>query len=93
MIIANVRLTIDPTKREEYLAFIDELVSKSLKDEGNKLYAHFQDTHYENQYLILEHWETQEDLDKHSQTQHLVKFQNHIGDYVTQEPEILFLNK
>ncbi|GAA6237630.1 putative quinol monooxygenase [Apilactobacillus micheneri] len=89
MITNNVRLTIDPNKRAEYLSFIDDLVNKSLKDKGNLSYAHYQDVNDENQYLILEHWESQAALDAHSKTDHLINFQNHIGEYVTKKPEIL----
>ncbi|UQS84801.1 antibiotic biosynthesis monooxygenase [Apilactobacillus apisilvae] len=93
MIVVNVRMKINPDKRAEYLGFIKDLVSKSLNDKGNLSYAHYQDTANEDQYLILEHWDSQEDLDAHLQTKHLINFQEHIGDYVTEEPELLFLKK
>ncbi|TPR40445.1 putative quinol monooxygenase [Apilactobacillus micheneri] len=93
MIVVNVRMTVDPNKRAEYLKFINDLVDKSLKDKGNLAYAHYQDTNNENKYLILEHWDNQEDLDAHLKTKHLVNFQEHIGEFVTEKPELLFLNE
>ncbi|UQS86107.1 antibiotic biosynthesis monooxygenase (plasmid) [Nicoliella spurrieriana] len=92
MIVVNVRITIDPNKRDEYLKFIGDLVEKSLMDDGNLAYGHYQDVNNENQYLILEHWDSQADLDAHLQTAHLINFKEHIGDYTTQEPELLFMN-
>ncbi|MGX4644505.1 putative quinol monooxygenase [Holzapfeliella sp. JNUCC 80] len=93
MIIVNVRLTIDPEKRSEYLEFMADLVAKSLKDAGNLAYAHYQDTTNDNQYLILEHWDSQDSLDDHLKTDHLISFKNNIGNFVTEEPELLFLEQ
>ncbi|GLB47621.1 hypothetical protein WR164_16000 [Philodulcilactobacillus myokoensis] len=93
MIAVNVRITIDPSKRAAYLKFIDNLVNKSLKDKGNLAYGHYQDVNNENNYLILEHWDNQKDLDAHLKTPHLINFKNHINDYTTKDPELLFLNQ
>ncbi|MEJ6400831.1 putative quinol monooxygenase [Nicoliella lavandulae] len=92
MIVVNVRLTVDPNKRTDYLAFIDNLVKNSLNDEGNLAYGHYQDVNNENQYLILEHWKDQAALDAHLKTPHLINFKEHIGEYTTAAPELLFLN-
>ncbi|MBW1606193.1 putative quinol monooxygenase [Lactobacillus sp. Sy-1] len=92
MIVVNVRITIDPNKRDEYLSFIDDLVTKSLHDKGNLAYGHYQDVNNENQYLILEHWDGQASLDAHLATPHLNNFKDHIGDYVTEKPELLFMH-
>ncbi|MHA8111350.1 putative quinol monooxygenase [Lactobacillaceae bacterium Melli_B4] len=93
MIVVNVRITIDPKQRDDYLKFIDELVSRSLHDDGNLAYAHYQDVNDEKQYLILEHWADQAALDAHLKTPHLLNFKDHIEDYTVKAPELLMLKQ
>ncbi|WP_105956155.1 putative quinol monooxygenase [Apilactobacillus quenuiae] len=64
-----------------------------MKDKENLAYVHYQNTNNENKYLILEHSDNQEDLYARLKTKHLINFQEHIEEFVTEKPELLFLNE
>lgn len=58
---------------EQVKALTDELVEKSLQDEGNKGYDLFASSTRPAVYLFCESWESEEALDKHSHTEHFTR--------------------
>ena len=54
-------------------ALSDELVEKSLKDEGNHGYDLFHSTTRPNVFMFCETWENDELLDKHSNSEHFTR--------------------
>lgn len=54
-------------------ALADELVEKSLKDEGNHGYDLFHSATRPNVYMFCETWESDELLTKHSNSEHFTR--------------------
>lgn len=63
----------DGVKESEVKALSDELVEKSLKDEGNHGYDLFQSTTHPHVYMFCETWESDELLTKHSHSEHFTR--------------------
>lgn len=71
MIRLNVSLIIEESSRAEKLKEIaTELVEYSLHDKGCIDYDLYASTTEDDRYLILETWESQEDLDRHMASPH-----------------------
>lgn len=71
MIRLNVFFTLkDDVQLSDVLEITNELVAKSRQDEGNKGYDLYQSTTNPRVMMFCETWETQADLDKHSNMPH-----------------------
>ncbi|KRL03909.1 putative quinol monooxygenase [Liquorilactobacillus hordei] len=88
MVIINVLLKVIPEKREEYLTYVENLVNKSLQDEGNVFYSHFEDVYQKNQFMIVENWANQAAVEAHNKTDHLQDFLKNIGTYLVEDCKI-----
>lgn len=89
MKVINVSLTVKPGMQAEYEAFIDKLVQGSLSEAGNLDYGHFKKLGTDNEYEIIEHWKDADAVESHNGTAHFKNFLDHIGDYVTKDPDII----
>ncbi|WP_300562876.1 putative quinol monooxygenase [Companilactobacillus sp.] len=89
MKVINVSLTVQPGKQADYEAFVAKLVAGSLAEAGNLDYGHFKKIGSDNEYEIVEHWKDADAVESHNNTPHFQEFLNHIGDYVTKDPEII----
>lgn len=67
----------------------DELVEKSLQDEGNKGYDLFESTTRPGVYLFCETWESEEALSKHSKTEHFTRIVGELSKLYKEEAHTL----
>ncbi|MBV7390034.1 MULTISPECIES: putative quinol monooxygenase [Enterococcus] len=88
MIIINVLLKVKPEKREEFLVFVEDLVSKSRQDEGALFYDCLESLDTKNQFMIIENWRDQAAVDLHNETAHLKKFIVEIDQYLAADKEL-----
>lgn len=71
MIRLNVFLLLDDAqKKDALMAIAKELVEKSLNDKGCVAYDFFESATAENRMMICETWQTREDLELHSASEH-----------------------
>ena len=67
------------------------MVQASKKGSGNLYYVLFKNVQEKNDYLIVEHWQDNKALNKHSQTTHFVDFFKVIPSYLTKKYSIIKL--
>lgn len=77
-----------PEKRTEAVERIVELVEKTRLEKGCAGYYPIVSAEDENQVVILEAWETQEDLDTHSASEHFTRLVPLLVEACTQPPVI-----
>lgn len=80
--------TFDGKASEEMQAFQD-LVSKVLAEKGCIQYELTQSIHDENQFVLLEKWESMTDLEAHLQTPHMVKAIAQAKAFRSKPPQII----
>ncbi len=85
MITINVLLKVKREKEQAYLAYLEEMVEKSRRDEGCLFYDHFRNTARPNEYIIVENWANDDSVEKHNQTPHLQNFLEQIPAYLEEE--------
>lgn len=81
MIMSTARDFIQPEHVAEYLPLIRELISETVKEEGNISYTLYQDRDHSGEFVLLEFWRDQESLDAHFQTLHFTTIVPQIARY------------
>lgn len=81
MIMSTARDYIQPEHVAEYLPLIRELISETVKEEGNISYTLYQDRDHPGEFVLLEFWRDQESLDAHFQTPHFTAIVPQIARY------------
>lgn len=71
MIILNAFVEVYPGMEKDFLAAAKPLIEGSRKEPGNHLYQLYQN---ENTFVFIEHWENQEVLDIHNDSEHFKAF-------------------
>ena len=65
MITVITKMTVRPEKRREFVQTIQAMVDPSRKHNGCLCREFYQETHNEDWFVLLEEWDTREDLDQH----------------------------
>lgn len=75
MIIAiSARFEIAPEHFSEYLREAEHTIKETRKEPGCRLYAFSRDILEDNVVWISEQWDSEEDLQRHFTTEHIVNF-------------------
>ena len=64
-----IRVEIIPEKREEFLQTIRSLHEQIKKEKGFRGSDVFQDLDNHERFNLIQHWETQDDLDNHTRSE------------------------
>ncbi len=80
-------------KTKDFVALCDELVIKSREEEGCEQYLLGQDRHNPGRFTFIEVWSSQEELDRHSRSEHYQRIVPQLVALAEQEPEIIYLNQ
>lgn len=80
-------------KTKDFVALCDELVIKSREEKGCRQYLLGQDQHNPNRFTFIEVWASQDDLDRHSRSEHFQRIVPQLVALAEQEPEIIYLNQ
>ena len=83
MIICNCYFTSDKTDMKEFYKVLCEegFVEGSRKDEGNLMYDFFINVDDTKRMVLIEKWESVEDLQAHSETELFSKFRPTCKEY------------
>lgn len=65
MIKASLKMTVLPERRNELLEAIRGMLEPTRVERGCLSYRLYEDTEKRNDFILLEEWETQEDLERH----------------------------
>lgn len=85
LILVNVKYTIRPGKRNEFLEKVDQLgiASDSKLEPGNFKYEYYIPVGAENELFLMEMWVNQAALKMHGETEHYQRLQDLKKEYVT----------
>ncbi|WP_062049382.1 putative quinol monooxygenase [Bacillus sp. JCM 19034] len=88
MYIIHAYITIKPEYRERFLHDVQPLIEQSQAEEGNVSYELYEQSSTQNQFIMVEKWESKEAIDFHFQTQHFIEFGELSKDYMVAPPQI-----
>ena len=88
MIIVNTRFYIKEDKKSQFLKEIEGLISASKKDEGCLEYSLYESINSQQEFVMIENWESQETIEKHNTNPLLVAFAKNLSTYSSKKPAI-----
>jgi len=88
MVIVTATLQAKAGQEGALLALIDNLILLSRQDAGYVHYDCFQSHERLHTFLILEQWETLDDLERHFEQSHFRAFVRQVVDLVETPPQI-----
>lgn len=88
MIRVVAKFNFKPEEKEKAMELCKELVDETRKETGCKGYDLAQSAKDENQYVVLETWESQEVLDVHSASEHFTKIVPQLVKMCVTDPTI-----
>ncbi|MBD1262159.1 antibiotic biosynthesis monooxygenase [Maribacter polysiphoniae] len=80
-------------KIDKILELAKELVEKTVKEVGCVKYEMYQNTNEPTELVMLEEWETEEDLNKHMSTEHFKRIVPQMAEYLRKKAEINIYKK
>lgn len=85
LILVNVRYTVKPGKREDFLKKVADqgIILHSKEEEGNRKYEYSIPLDSENDLLLTEIWDSAASQALHGETEHYRKLQELKKEYVT----------
>lgn len=83
MLMSTARDFIRPEKAKEYNQLITALIDATRAETGNIQYVLYEDLKNDGEFILLEEWESEEDLEKHFISKH----------FTTIVPQIKLLQK
>lgn len=82
MVILNVFFDVQQQHEGAFVKLLHHMVVESNKEKGCTLYQLHRNVAEPLSYNLIEHWETQEDLDAHGETEHWKHFDATVNDYL-----------
>ncbi len=70
-VVAKAKVKID--KVEEFKKYADEIIEETRKEDGNVSYNLYEDSKESNVLTFIEFWRSEEDLQKHFESEHFKK--------------------
>ena len=86
--IITALLTLQPEKKEPFINYTKDLISKSRAEEGNISYTLYQNPNEPEKFVFFEEWASQEAIDIHFATAHFQEFGATVGSYIVSPPVI-----
>jgi quinol monooxygenase YgiN len=80
MLIIAGTITIDPARRNEGLAFAQNVMVETRKEDGCQNYVFSADPVRPDTIMVYELWDSEEQLAPHFETPHLTAFQAGLGN-------------
>jgi quinol monooxygenase YgiN len=94
MVYVSASITIQDGKRDEFLSIVKELVEKTNElDAGCIRYELCVDVGNENQFYMVEQWESEQALDAHMKAAHFVNLIPKIGPLTSSPDKITVMAK
>lgn len=90
MIIFSLRIIVSPAKSNEVLDTFRLLVGPTSVEAGCIRFSFYEDLSNKNTFLLMEEWESQEDLDRHIRSEDFRKILA-VMDTASEQPEIKFV--
>jgi len=82
MIILNVFFDVAQEHEADFTKLLNHMVTESNKEDGFRLYQLWRNASDPYNYVLVEHWETQEALTAHGRTAHWIAFNDTVNEYL-----------
>ncbi len=89
MILATLRMIVQPERRSDLLETMREMLEPARVERGCLSYRLYEDVENRNAFVLLEEWETQEDLERHIRTDNQRRLLA-LTDLLSEQPELRF---
>lgn len=89
MILATLRMIVRPEKRKDLLEAMRGMLEPARVERGCRSYRLYEDVENRNAFILLEEWETQDDLEKHIRTDNQRRLLT-LMDLLSEQPELRF---
>lgn len=93
MKVINVSFYIKETKRNEFLKAMVPLIASARQEKGCQRYDLYENIEQKNNFSMIEHWESQEDIEQHNQNSLLLTFFERLSDYSEKKAKITVFDK
>jgi quinol monooxygenase YgiN len=90
MIVVVGRVVTDAARREDLKRIAQAVARASRAEEGCLSYRVYEDTEIDNEFVFVEEWESQEDLERHFAAPHIAEFMRSIPATVAAAPDVRF---
>ena len=91
MILATLRMLVRPERRSDLLATMRGMLEPARVERGCLSYRLYEDIEDRNAFILVEEWDTQDNLDNHIRTDNQRKLLT-LMDLLRQQPELRFSN-
>ena len=88
MIVLIGKAKIQPDKRVEFLAAIAASTAAGRQEPGNLSYGWFQSTEIDNEFVVIEEWESEAAMSAHLTSAHAATFLQLLSTVVTEPPQL-----
>lgn len=89
MILATLRMTVQPEKRSDFLKTIRGMLEPTRVERGCVSYRLYEDIENKNAFALVGEWKTQEDLENHIRTDNYRKLLA-LMDSLSEPPDLQF---
>ena len=89
MILASLRMIVRPERRSDLLEAMRGMLEPVRVERGCKSYRLYEDVENRNAFVLLEEWETQEDLERHISKDNQRRLLS-LMDLLSEQPELRF---
>ena len=73
-------------KKSQFLEEIKDLISVSKKEKGCLEYALYESVNSQQEFVMIENWESQEAIENHNNNNLLKKFAKNLNSYSSRKP-------
>ena len=88
-VLVTLRMIVRPEKRKDLLETMRGMLEPARVEKGCLNYRLYEDIENRNIFILLEEWETQEDLEKHIRTDNQRRMLA-LMDLLSEQPELRF---
>src|SRR5438094_8169257 len=89
MILINLKIQINPDRRDDWLANIKRYTDAVRQEQGNSFFDVFESIDTPNNFAIMEGFASKEAGESHVQTQHFKDFLEWFPKVIDAEPKII----
>lgn len=90
MIVVVARVRTDPEKRDALIRVGQAVAEASRRESGCIAYRLYEDTEQENEFVMIEEWESNDALQRHFATSHVRDFMKAMRATIVAPPDIKF---
>lgn len=82
------QLSIQGTNKEDFLKLAENMVNKSIAENGCITYKLLREVNKENEFFIYEKYENEKAVESHNSSEHFKSFLNAVMPMLSKEPKI-----